>query len=190
MIEAQIVLNIIMEFRALININSDSDNELRDLLKEYFDSFYLEFDECYLLTVEDASNFIFSLKQIQSVLFSDFNISCSILVIPFIYSLFNKYVHFCKNSVRTLFEIFNEYRDEDIVRRDTQLLIEYLGKDSLDTLSGYMDNNCDANKTAEELYLHRNSFAYRLKQIVAKYGLEYNDFNSLLFIKYCLINSK
>lgn len=180
-----------MEYKAIIKSSSgDFDKSFRELLDEYFENYYLEYDDGYLLTVFDSSNFIFSLKQIQSILFTDFSISCSIFVIPFVHSLFNKYVDFCNNSVLTAFELFNKYKDEDLVKRDTVSLIEYLGKDVLDTLSSYMDNNCDANKTAEELYLHRNSFAYRLKQIVAKFGFEYNDFNSLLFIKYCLLNSK
>ena len=47
----------------------------------------------------------------------------------------------------------------------------------LPTLSAYLKNDRDVMKTAAELYVHRNTLAYRLKRILELCPLDLDDFN-------------
>lgn len=176
-----------MEYKAIVSSkNKDFLSTFKELLGGYFSNYEIFSDEVIQLIVNDEPNFIFTLKQIQTVLFEDYLITCSILVVPFFHSMFNKYVTIVGNNTYTLYDVLIKHLDEDYVKKDMEEVIDFLGKDAIDTLSSYIDNNCDANRTALELFLHRNSFAYRLKNIVLKTGFEYNDVNSLMLIKLCI----
>ena len=47
----------------------------------------------------------------------------------------------------------------------------------LPTLSAYLKNDRDALKTAAQLYVHRNTLAYRIKRIQELCPIDLDDFN-------------
>lgn len=49
-----------------------------------------------------------------------------------------------------------------------------------DTLEAYLDNNCNANATAETLFIHRNTMRYRMEKIKKILGTELTDISSFL----------
>ena len=55
--------------------------------------------------------------------------------------------------------------------------------DKQDTIKAYIKCNGNANAAAEELFLHKNSYAYRIKKFTSDTNLDYNDLNTLVFIK-------
>lgn len=100
---------------------------------------------------------------------------------------------------------FHDHMREAIVRRcmrDTvpealcppslSRLIRYdkaHGADLVDTLKAYLENNMSTNKTAQALYLHRNTLLSRLKKIesVGKIDLEDSETRFLLSIAFALM---
>ncbi len=176
-----------MEYKAIVYSKSkDFLSTFKELLDGYFSNYEIFTDEVIQLIVNDEPNFIFTLKQLQTVLFEDYLITCSILIVPFFHSMFNKYLSIVGNNTNTVYDVFIKHLNDEYVIKDMNEIMDFLGKEAIDTLSSYIDNNCDANRTAVELFLHRNSFAYRLKNIVLKTGFEYNDVNSLMLIKLCI----
>lgn len=52
-----------------------------------------------------------------------------------------------------------------------------------DTLEAYLDNNCNANATAEALFIHRNTMRYRMDKIKKILGTELTDVSFFLELK-------
>ncbi|EKQ54835.1 MULTISPECIES: PucR family transcriptional regulator [Clostridium] len=52
-----------------------------------------------------------------------------------------------------------------------------------DTLEAYLDNNCNANATAEALFIHRNTMRYRMDKIKKILGTDLTDVSSFLELK-------
>lgn len=161
---------------------------LRSILKEAFEKYELiEQGSYYQLSVENQNHFLFSLKGMQARLIEDYGLYSSILVVPFVNDIFVKYLAYCTNQTLSVFEVFALNINAPTIKNDIPLILRYIGSRHLDTLKAYLDNNQDANMAASHMFLHRNSYAYRLKKVVEDTSLEYNDFNSLAFIKLCLM---
>lgn len=56
----------------------------------------------------------------------------------------------------------------------------------LETLEAYLDHNCNANATAEDLYIHRNTMRYRLDKIKHILGVDLSDLSDCLELKLAL----
>ncbi|MDD8049092.1 MAG: PucR family transcriptional regulator ligand-binding domain-containing protein [Thomasclavelia sp.] len=77
-------------------------------------------------------------------------------------------------------EIMLEYYDEvlkPLVEYDIINKSDYVG-----FLEVYFNNECKAQETANQLYLHRNSVNYRLKKIEDILGFDINEFNNKVSI--------
>ena len=59
-------------------------------------------------------------------------------------------------------------------------------RELLDTLAAYVDNDCNAKKTAEGLFLHVNSMHYRLSRIEELLGRNLRDYEDLFAIMLAL----
>jgi|GEM_PF-1484411 len=57
-----------------------------------------------------------------------------------------------------------------------------LNTNYISTLYAYFKNNQNAVKTAKELYIHRSTLLYRLNQIKEIMGIEWDDFQEMLYI--------
>ena len=80
---------------------------------------------------------------------------------------------------------------------DTRVLDEYvekqLGKlhrydeintgNLCETLENYLAHNCNAKKTAETMFLHRNTMNYRLKKISELLSCDFEDMDKCLALK-------
>ncbi|GEQ21250.1 transcriptional regulator [Clostridium butyricum] len=49
-----------------------------------------------------------------------------------------------------------------------------------ETLEAYLANNCNANATAESLFIHRNTMRYRMEKIKKLTNIDFNDISLLL----------
>lgn len=52
-----------------------------------------------------------------------------------------------------------------------------------ETLENYLNCNCNAKKTAEEMFLHRNTLNYRLKKIREILDCDFEDLDTCLGLK-------
>ena len=52
-----------------------------------------------------------------------------------------------------------------------------------ETLESYLDHNCNANATAEALYIHRNTMRYRMEKIKRILDVDINDMSVFLELK-------
>ena len=71
------------------------------------------------------------------------------------------------------FQLFDRRSNQELERMAGRILGALLlpeNRELLDTLICYVDNDCNAKKTAEGLYLHVNSMHYRLSRIEAHLG--------------------
>lgn len=59
-----------------------------------------------------------------------------------------------------------------------------------DTLEAYLDNNCNANATAETLFIHRNTMRYRMEKIKKILGTELTDISTFLELKLAFVIKK
>ena len=94
-----------------------------------------------------------------------------------IYSLFQKV------SDKNLFE---QYSTEDI--RRICKYDEENGTEYFETIYHYLGNHCSIRKTAQNLYVHRNTVAYRITRMEDLFGLTFdNDFRNYNNYTSCLL---
>ena len=87
-------------------------------------------------------------------------------------------------------DLFNQYSTEAVRR-----IHEYDLKnatDYLETLCHYLGSQCSVQKTADKLYVHRNTVAYRVNKMRELFGLDFEDdrqnylhYTSCLLRRYC-----
>lgn len=56
-----------------------------------------------------------------------------------------------------------------------------------ETLQNYLDNDCNAKKTAEAMFLHRNTLNYRLKKISDILGCDFASLNDCMQLKLAFV---
>ena len=77
--------------------------------------------------------------------------------------------------------VLDAYVDEHIGRL---LQADEIKHGSLcETLERYLKNNCNAKKTAEEMFLHRNTLNYRLKKISEILGCDFTSLDDCMKLK-------
>ena len=174
-----------MEFKAYILLEDTSYQEqLYDLISQSFSDFSLTWeDNIGELVVNEDPAFHLKLEKLHANVFFDLNILLSILIVPIFNKIFIKYLRKLKYEVLTAYEIFSRHSNNKETKKDAQTILNSLSDDNVNTIKAYLKCNLNANAVAEELYLHKNSYAYRIKKFQRETSYDYNDFNTLLFLK-------
>ena len=60
------------------------------------------------------------------------------------------------------------------------------GSGYIRTLHVYLNNECNASRTADQLYVHRNSFLKRLERITRIMDMDLEDADTRLLLRICL----
>lgn len=169
--------------KAYIKItNKNNRNLLKQILTDNFKDFEMDWDnDIATLIVMDCESFQWQLKKLLSMSFQDFNVQASILIVPFFDYLFLKYLDKLNNKVCTAFEVFIRNIHEDFVQTDAKEIIFKLGQKNMDTLKAFLNCNGNSCETANELFIHRNTFNYRINQLVQLNNIDIRDLNTLMF---------
>ena len=61
-------------------------------------------------------------------------------------------------------------------------ILSYFKKEEIDTIKALIKCNGNSFKAANELYLHRNSFNYRINKLQSRLNLSLRDLNTLIFL--------
>lgn len=64
--------------------------------------------------------------------------------------------------------------------------IDYLDNELIKTINVYFQNNLNVSETARNLYIHRNTLAYRLEKIQRITGLDLTRFDDAAFLRFIL----
>lgn len=169
--------------KAIIKVNSKKDIEIvNEMINETFQQSDIIWKE-YLafLTVYDVDSFQLRLNKLNVAMF-DITLKANILIVPFFNELFIKYVDKVNNGVSTLFEVFIKLINEEYVKEDSKKILEKIKKKDLDTLKAFLQSNCNSCEAANELYLHRNSFNYRMNSVSNTLNIDIRDINSMMFL--------
>lgn len=179
-----------IENRAYIYIENRYHNEAIELLKVIFKekTEIVEEKNLLKLMVINCDGFSLILKNFLKNQLSEM-ISCSILIVPAFDKRFEKYLNYRKDNVSTLFDIFIDFIDENIIKDAGEIVTE-IGKKNIDTIEAFIDCNMNVLKTSELLYLHRNSLNYRLNQFSTDTGFDIRDINTIMFLKLIINISK
>lgn len=101
-------------------------------------------------------------------------------------------LHLCKkqNDVRLyenmgIYRIFFQYHNDQALLKLYHRILRELEKQDeenksqlMETLEAYFNCNCNLSKTAEELFVHRNTLKYRLRKIKEILNVDFDDYNS------------
>ncbi len=131
----------------------------------------------------DCDNFSYSLKQAINIMISDFFTSISVIIVPKFHDLFVKYFDKINNTVISAFDIFIMNINDEQIKNDSRLLLENIKKEYIETANVFLNCNMNACQAAKELYLHRNSFNYRLNQFYYTSEMDVKDFDTAVFLK-------
>lgn len=170
--------------KAYIKINNEKDKHIiEELLKEAFVNIEIKWDGCLAkFIVFQTDSFQLQLIKLVSLNLQDLGIAAKVLIIPFFNDIFIKYLDKTNHFVATAFEVFvNKINDKQTIL-DARSIYNSISKKDLDTIKTFLSCNANSCVAANELYLHRNSFNYRMNHFVNKIELDIRDFNSLMFI--------
>lgn len=133
------------------------------------------------MTIFDVTSFHYELKKIYQLLSSDLGICICFLIVPKFDCLFLKYLLQIENDVHTAFELFINNPNHKEVVNDAKLLLQNINHSYLVTASVYVKCNLNSSEAAKALYLHRNSFSYRLNKFIYQSDIDIKEFENALF---------
>ena len=177
-----------IENKAYIKIINKKDRSIiEEMLQETFDEVTITWkDNVGKVSTIDSEAFESKLIKLLSFGYQDVGLQASILIVPFFDELFIKYLDLFANQVFTAFEIFVRNINNQFVKLDVKEIINNIEKRDLDTLKAFLSCNCNSLVSANELYLHRNSFNYRMNQLSSNNEIEIRDLNTIMFLKLAL----
>ena len=177
------------ERKIYIKVNNKNERKIiEEILNETYQELSFSWkDKIAEVSFVDEDSFQSKLKKTLTFCVQDVGLQVKILIVPFFDEIFVKYLDFFNNQVCTMFEIFVRNINSLDVKKDAQKIIQSIEKKDLDTIKAFLSCNCNSLASANELYLHRNSFNYRMNQFVDKYKIDTRDINSLMFLN-LLIN--
>lgn len=164
---------------------------IEDVLKQYF--FEVEIiskEDVVMILTNNNESFLLQLTKLHDSLVMDLNTKVSILVVPFFDKIFIKYLNYVNNDVCTVFDVFLKNINLDVVKEDSKIIIQSIEKKDLDTIKAFLMCNANSCATANELYLHRNSFNYRMNSFINNTSMDIRDINTLMFIQLILSINK
>ena len=173
------------EHKVYIKINNKKNrNTIEELLKETYSDVSIQWEDVIgKLIVFDNDAFQSKLEKLLSFGFHDVGLQATLLIVPFFDELFVNYLDLYNNQVCTAFEIFVRNIKNDHIKEDVKKIINSIEKKELDTLKAFLSCNCNSLITSNELYLHRNSFNYRMNQLISNNKIDVRNVNTLMFLK-------
>ena len=165
-------------------------NNINTLLSDSFEDVDVDWnDNIGKISAIDEYSFQLILSNILVLSIQDLNIKVSIIIVPYFEGIFIKYLDHSYNKISTVFDIFVKNIDDPQVKKDMDIIYNSFEKKDLDTIKAFLYCNQNSKLAAKQLFLHRNSFNYRLNQFMHKTSIDIRDYNSLLFlsllIAYC-----
>lgn len=173
-----------IENRAMMKMDNYHDaiiSMLREILKD--DTEIICRDNIWFITSFDDDCFVQKLKNFAYVQSLDRGVNISILIVPFFHLIFYKYIDFLRHEAATAFDVFVRNIQDNRVHQDSKILIRSIEKKHLDTIEAFMNCNLNSLKAADELYLHRNSFNYRLNQFISSTDMDVRDIHTMMFLR-------
>ena len=177
---------IMKQSKAYLQIsNIQFQNSIEQLLKQHFNQKIDLFweDSLAMIIVYDCDSFVYRLKQAVQMIINDYAMVVSCFIVPKFDTLFLKYLSFIHNQVFTAFEFLLRNLSNEHILKDMQQLLHSIKKEYLDTANVFINCNLNATEAAKELYLHSNSFQYRLNQFYYTSGMDIKDFDTAIFLK-------
>lgn len=170
--------------KAYIKIKYEKEkNIMEELLKETFNSIEINWeDRLGKIIVFDIDSFQLQLIKLVSSTLQDLGITANVLIVPFFNEIFIKYLNKTNNFVSTAFEVFVDNINDEKVLSDAKYIYDSISKKDLYTIKAFLSCNANSCAAANELYLHRNSFNYRINNFVNQTKIDIRDLNSLMFI--------
>ncbi|WP_080872698.1 CdaR family transcriptional regulator [Oceanobacillus timonensis] len=80
--------------------------------------------------------------------------------------------------------------DDDITKRFSYRVLKNLDENKINTLEAFLANDLNIQKAADALYVHRNTFIYRLHKIIEGTGYDPRKFQEALILQVALWISK
>ena len=170
--------------RAYIKVNSKKDrNIIEEMLQEAFEKLDIEWkNDVANLTVYETDSFQLQLMKLLHFNLQDLGMKANVLIVPFFNKVFIKYLNKMNDGVITAFEVFLNYINDPKTKEDAKYIFEMIPKKDLDTIRAFLSCNANSCMAANELYLHRNSFNYRMNHFIDKTQIDIRDLNSLMFL--------
>lgn len=172
---------------------SSFDDIIRNSYSQYLE---IEYFDNYSGIILADENFFVRINSIIDVLTLDLNTNfiflesykmCT-LAEKTLYKLIKdkKYGVFAVSLVVLQYYLSNDFE----LYQDLKKEFQNIKKELLDTAIAYINCNMNACLASKSLYIHRNTFNYRLNKFIEQTGLDIRNYNnSILLLTYSLIES-
>lgn len=139
-------------------------------------------DDIAYFVCEDVDSFNLQIEKYVGTELLEMGIKYEILIVPFFDDLFLKYLNTNYLGTYTAFNIFIKNINNVQTIKDCKRILSYFKKEEIDTIKALIKCNGNSFKAANELYLHRNSFNYRINKLQSRLNLSLRDLNTLIFL--------
>lgn len=148
----------------------------------------------FYFLVEKFDNLVSILKILLKVLITDFNIDMAVLITPYeddnIFLRWIPKVELGAVETSFTFALTNFPFDLEI-KRELATMFTEVSKELLETIDFYIDSGLNAALTSKRLFVHRNTFNYRLQKFIDISKVDVTDVNNaMLFKLYRVLDSR
>jgi len=150
------------------------------------------FDSGYLLLDDMQIN---QLKTLQSFLYANGTALTAVIgyainpVLQEALKLATKIARFQISHCADLMLLETMSGNDDLFQRFQREMLK-VSNENLNTAKAFIESGCNAHLTSEALYIHRNTFAYRLNKFIDQTQLDIRDFHfARMFQIWMILNS-
>ena len=177
-------------------VDQDSFRELVEEILQGFAKVYFENDTRGYIEADVEEDEMDVLETLHPTLSHDFNVSMTMLIVPkrddISLLMLEQAVLLGKGNMHTMSTVTHLRllsKDEN-TRSMLKKVVEYVDHDVLETAEAFLLSGMNASKAARRLYLHRNTFNYRLNKFTEVTGMDIRQYHNAQFIYLCLLASK
>jgi|SRR5690554_1061620 len=166
---------------------------LQDLCKEIFSEVELDNYSDSIVTLIVKEDEIFLLKTLKSH-FEDNGVSLTGVISHTDGEILIKALQFAKtatsNQVIHLADVIllEAIHKKNAIIKEIDSSLKHVSFEAIATARAFIEHGCNALAAAESLYIHRNTFSYRLNKFIDQTDLDIRDFhNARLFQNYLIL---
>lgn len=145
--------------------------------------------DCSALTIDEGTpEMVSTLLSLQDIVSSDYPVPVSLYITPRLDLFFENYaVSHAQIGIHDLGRlIMMAVQQGQLTIMQVKNAFSPLTKEQRDTIIAYLWSGFNASLAARQLYLHRNSYTYRLNQLIDSTGWEIRYAHVILFLNWWL----
>lgn len=187
---SQLFLRYMNRSYCLFNFERDINrDEFISVVSELVDGevFFKEINKGYIAFYGEYE----ALLNLHPILINDFQVGITMMISPIInelaFKLLEAQKYYFNNEIRFISEIAFFAHEEEEIKNLMKKQFDHIDVELINTAKAFISCGLNALLTAKKMYLHRNTFNYRLNKLLKESGIDIRDYHNSKFFEMCLL---